>query len=318
RKAVSCAKESSFKLSKAQEAAKPLCYRRTFIDIEAEPCMKLLRCNSVPPARRAGEDDDVQVSKDLASVYKRMEERRSEICSPTTSSDFPVSGSEIQNSEEATAEEGLFYPFQSLMPPTDGPSDWQTVAQRLSYWSSAVSPQPSVIPCKKWRPLDADLRMGQFPARLYVSSSMEILDRVFFQVGQCENGDSCGYCHLRHEKRPRLPDRRSTAGAPRAAKLVGDDAEYLKGLLLRMSFGASDGISIHRQLDGYAASQHAAGWLGMVDWGGFLFGLLGIVPYCSLAGFAEVECLVARSSGVFVDAARHEMEKMRRTVQVNA
>ena len=73
-----------------------------------------------------------------------------------------------------------------------------------------------------------------------------------------------------------------------------------------------------RQLDGYAASQHAAGWLGMVDWGGFLFGLLGIVPYCSLAGFAEVECLVARSSGVFVDAARHEMEKMRRTVQVNA
>ncbi|OLP78259.1 hypothetical protein AK812_SmicGene41586 [Symbiodinium microadriaticum] len=283
RKAVSCAKESSFKLSKAQEAAKPLCYRRTFIDIEAEPCMKLLRCNSVPPARRAGEDDDVQVSKDLASVYKRME----------------VSGSEIQNSEEATAEEGALRIL-------------------LSYWSSAVSPQPSVIPCKKWRPLDADLRMGQFPARLYVSSSMEILDRVFFQVGQCENGDSCGYCHLRHEKRPRLPDRRSTAGAPRAAKLVGDDAEYLKGLLLRMSFGASDGISIHRQLDGYAASQHAAGWLGMVDWGGFLFGLLGIVPYCSLAGFAEVECLVARSSGVFVDAARHEMEKMRRTVQVNA
>ena len=40
---------------------RPLCYRRTFIDIEAEPCMKLLRCNSVPPARRAGEDDDVQV-----------------------------------------------------------------------------------------------------------------------------------------------------------------------------------------------------------------------------------------------------------------
>ncbi|CAE7664521.1 unnamed protein product [Symbiodinium necroappetens] len=83
----------------------PLCYRRTFIDIEAEPCMKLLRCNSVPPARRAGEDEDVQVSKDLASVYTRMEEWRSEIWSPTTSWDFPVSGSEIQNSEEAAAEE---------------------------------------------------------------------------------------------------------------------------------------------------------------------------------------------------------------------
>lgn len=271
----------------------PLCYRRTFIDIEAEPCMKLLRCNSVPPARRAGEDDDVQVSKDLASVYKRMEERRSEICSPTTSSDFPVSGSEIQNSEEATAEEevaasGCGPADGTLVSPTHA-EDHEVVIEGVHQAANPGSyghPEVCRKPC------------------------------VFFQVGQCENGDSCGYCHLRHEKRPRLPDRRqrsvlrklnksellhtflpilwsvarragmvqeaehvlevleaalSTAGAPRAAKLVGDDAEYLKGLLLRMSFGSLMAMLLHNM-----------------------------------------------QPGVFVDAARHEMEKMRRTVQVNA
>ncbi|CAE6933141.1 unnamed protein product [Symbiodinium sp. CCMP2592] len=238
------------------------------------------------------------VSKDLASVYKRMEEWRSEIDSPTTAvSDLPVSGSEIQNSEEATVEEeaadasGYGTSDETLeSTPTHAPEDHEVVVDEGVH--SAANPgsygHPEV--CRK-------------PC-------------VFFQVGQCENGDACGYCHLRHEKRLRLPDRRqrsvlrklnksellhtflpilwsearragivqqaehvleileaalSTQGTPRAAKLVGDDAEYLKDLLLRMSFGSLMAMLLHNM-----------------------------------------------QPGVFVDAARHEMEKLRRTVQVNA
>ncbi|CAE7639852.1 unnamed protein product [Symbiodinium sp. CCMP2456] len=272
----------------------PLCYRRTFIDIEVEP-MKLLRCNSVPAARRAGEDEDAQVSKDLASVYKRMEEWRSEICSATTSSDLPVSGSEIQNSEEATAEEevadasGCGTSDETLVSPTQA-EDHEVVIDEGVHQAANPGSYGHPEVCRK-------------PC-------------IFFQVGQCENGDSCGYCHLRHEKRPRLPDRRqrsvlrklnksellqtflpilwsearragmvqeaehvleileaalSTMGAPRAAKLVGDDAEYLKGLLLRMSFGSLMAMLLHNM-----------------------------------------------QPGVFVDAARREMEEMRRSIQLNA
>ncbi|CAE7035377.1 unnamed protein product [Symbiodinium natans] len=105
---------------------------------------------------------------------------------------------------------------------------------------------------------------------------------VFFQAGHCENGDNCGYCHMRHDNRTPLPDRRQRAflrklrrtellhiflprlrsqakragilsravpvvtilegalieqGTLNTAKVTCDDADYLRVLLNRMSFG---------------------------------------------------------------------------------
>ena len=54
--------------------------------------------------------------------------------------------------------------------------------------------------------------------------------------------------HIAHEAAPVLKileDTRSTLGEPRAAKLVGNEAEYLQSLLFRMSFGSLMAMLLH-------------------------------------------------------------------------
>lgn len=254
-----------------------LCYRRTFIDVDDEPSVKLLRARSVPAGRRSEVHEDAQVKKDLASIYQRMEEWRAESSSTTE----PV--------PEAQAEE----------PTGHAPSD-----ETLGPEEHEASP---------------DAKMEGLPALNPGSYGHPEVCRkpcVFFQSGNCENGDRCGYCHVRHKKRPVLPDRkqrsslrklnqsellhtflpmlwsearrvdiaqeaapvlkiledtRKTLGTPRAAKLVGDEAEYLQSILLRMSFGSLMAMLLHN-----------------------------LQP------------------SVTVDAARNEMEAMRQTMQSDA
>ncbi|CAE7881640.1 RPL35, partial [Symbiodinium microadriaticum] len=256
-------------------------YRRTFIDVDEEPPVKLFRSGSVP-AHLHIEDEDAETKKELASVYQRMAQWRPELPSSHPGSDqtwdstvlgeVDVSGSGV--SDETTV---------PVMSP--GPRGDQVCEAGTLNPGSYGHPEVCRKPC------------------------------VFFQVGQCENGECCGYCHF-HHKRPLMPNQRQrsilrklsqaellhtflpilwseagrtgiaseathvvhiladaldTCGMPRAAKLVGSDAEHLRGLLSRMSFGSLMAMLLHN----------------------------------------------LKPSAV-VDAARTEFEAMRRIVQLNA
>eukprot|EP00439_Symbiodinium_sp_Y106_P019190 s3015_g2.t1 len=231
-------------------------YRRTFIDVDEEPPVKLFRSSSVPAALHV-EDGDAEMKKELASVYQRMAQWRPELPSSHPGSDQTWNSTvlaEVDVSGSGVADE---MPALVISP---GPGGDQVIRE-----AEALNPgsygHPEV--CRK-------------PC-------------VFFQVGQCESGDRCGYCHF-HHKRPIMPDRRQrstlrklnqaellhtflpilwseagrtgiaseathvvhiladaldTCDMPRAAKLAGSDAEYLKGLLSRMPFGSLMAMLLH-------------------------------------------------------------------------
>ena len=231
-------------------------YRRTFIDVDEEPPVKLFRSSSVPAALHV-EDGDAEMKKELASVYQRMAQWRPELPSSHPGSDQTWNSTvlaEVDVSGSGVADE---MPALVISP---GPGGDQVIRE-----AEALNPgsygHPEV--CRK-------------PC-------------VFFQVGQCESGDRCGYCHF-HHKRPIMPDRRQrstlrklnqaellhtflpilwseagrtgiaseathvvhiladaldTCDMPRAAELAGSDAEYLKGLLSRMPFGSLMAMLLH-------------------------------------------------------------------------
>ncbi|CAE7432084.1 MDN1 [Symbiodinium sp. KB8] len=265
---------------KMQRKMLSLCYRRTFIDVDNEPSVKLSRPRSVPAGRRTEVHEDAQMKKDLASIYQRMEEWRSGSSSITD----PV--------PEAQAKEPMVQATSA-----GGPSD-ETPAPEEPMMPAMMEGLPALNPGSYGHP-----EVCRKPC-------------VFFQVGNCENGDRCGYCHVRHQKRPVLPDMkqrsslrklnqsellhtflpilwfearrvhiaheaapvlkiledtRSTLGEPRTAKLVGNETEYLQSLLFRMSFGSLMAMLLHN-----------------------------LQPSAT------------------VDAARNELEAMRQTLQFNA
>ncbi|OLP99402.1 hypothetical protein AK812_SmicGene18034 [Symbiodinium microadriaticum] len=189
-------------------------YRRSFIDVDDEeesPAPSIFRSRSAPPARDRELQWDAesdQVNRELEDLAQRAQELLPVlVCGyKDEASDNEDTATATTATQSSTVLEGSdSEPALTESTPTPASDMCET---RIQVDPDAVNPAPPLDPGSNGRQAELD-RDDADPASRFNRGSRghpEVCGKpcIFFSLGKCENGDMCGYCHLRHQ-RPHRP-----------------------------------------------------------------------------------------------------------------
>jgi len=194
-------------------------YRRSFIDVDDEeesPVPSIFRSRSAPSFARDHElqldAETVQVNRDLAELAQRAQELLPVRACGCKSQASVEAGAATETATTATPSSSVLEGSDCGTPAfaSDTCEDGTQVGS--DDVDPAAPPSDSGSNCRQ---LEVGLNDADPTARFNCGSRghPEVCAKpcIFFTVGKCENGDKCGYCHLRHQRRQPVPDRRQRA-----------------------------------------------------------------------------------------------------------